>query len=69
MNRLRFSHIARRAEAEALVGPEKTRLWILYLAGVSLGFASGSINIFQTLASKRRRGPSGLPPTREHLYA
>ena len=61
--------IAQRAEAEALVGPEKTRLWILYLAGVSLGFASGSINIFQTLASKRRRGPSGLPPTREHLYA
>ena len=38
--------IAQRAEAEALVGPEKTRLWILYLAGVSLGFASGSINIF-----------------------
>lgn len=59
---------ARRDEAEALVGPEKTRLWLLYLAGVSLGFRMGSINIFQTLASKRRRGPSGLPPTREDLY-
>lgn len=59
---------ARRGEAEALVGPAKTRLWLLYLAGVSLGFRNGSINIFQTLASKRRRGPSGLPPTREDLY-
>lgn len=60
--------VAHRAEAEAIAGAAKTRLWILYLAGVSLGFRNGSINIFQTLASKRRRGPSGLPPTREDLY-
>jgi len=46
----------------------KTRLWIAYLAGVSIGFAQNSVGIFQTLASKRRRGPSGLPPSREHLY-
>jgi cyclopropane-fatty-acyl-phospholipid synthase len=60
---------ARRDEAEREVGIEKTRLWLLYLAGVSLGFERGTIGIFQTLASRRTRGPSGLPPTRADLYA
>lgn len=55
-------------EAAAIIGAPKTRIWILYLAGVSLGFRNGSINLFQTLASKRTRGPSGLPPTRADLY-
>ena len=32
---------ARRKEAEALVGPEKTRMWLLYLAGCSLAFERG----------------------------
>lgn len=50
------------------IGPEKTRMWLLYLAGVSLGFKRGSINIFQTVASKRTKGASGLPPTRTDLY-
>jgi cyclopropane-fatty-acyl-phospholipid synthase len=59
---------ARRAEAEAEVGPETTRTWLLYLAGVSLGFARGVIGVNQTLASKRTRGPSGLPSTRADLY-
>ncbi len=52
-----------------MIGPEKVRLWLLYLAGVSLGFKRGSINIFQTIASRRTKGPSGLPPTRADLYA
>ncbi|WP_046862379.1 SAM-dependent methyltransferase [Microvirga massiliensis] len=60
---------ARRDEAEREVGIEKTRLWLLYLAGVSLGFERGTIGIFQTLASRRARGSSGLPPTRADLYA
>ena len=60
---------ARRGAAEAEVGAAKTRLWLLYLAGVSLGFERGTIGIFQTLASKRARGPSGLPPTRADLYS
>ena len=59
---------ANREAAEREVGAAKTRLWLLYLAGVSLGFDGGSIGIFQTLASKRTRGPSGLPPTRADLY-
>ena len=47
---------------------EKTRLWLAYLAGCSIGFERNGIGIFQTLASKRKRGPSGLPPTRADLY-
>ncbi|WP_262273591.1 class I SAM-dependent methyltransferase [Microvirga yunnanensis] len=60
---------ARRDEAEAEVGAEKTRAWLLYLAGVSLGFERGVIGVNQTLASKRTRGPSGLPSSRADLYA
>lgn len=59
---------ARRKEAEALVGPEKTRMWLLYLAGCSLAFERGAAGVNQTLASKRTRGPSGLPPSRADLY-
>lgn len=59
---------ARRAEAEALVGPERTRLWLLYLAGVSMAFGRGGLYINQTLVSKRSRGPSGLPLSRADLY-
>ena len=59
---------ARRAEAEREVGAAKTRLWLLYLAGCSLMFERNGAGIFQTLASRRGRGPSGLPPTREDLY-
>src|SRR4029077_3981619 len=46
------------AAAEREVGSEKTRLWIAYLAGCSIAFARGSVVHFQTLASKRLRGPS-----------
>ena len=60
---------ANRAAADAEVGPEKTRLWLLYLAGCSLAFERSAVGIFQTLASKRAKGPSGLPPTRAHLYS
>ncbi|RTL53875.1 MAG: class I SAM-dependent methyltransferase [Bradyrhizobiaceae bacterium] len=57
-----------RAAAEREVGVEKTRLWLLYLAGCSIGFERNSIGIFQTVASRRQRGPSGLPLTRADLY-
>jgi cyclopropane-fatty-acyl-phospholipid synthase len=46
----------------------KTRVWLAYLAGVSLGFELANLGVFQTLASKHARGPSGLPPTRADLY-
>jgi cyclopropane-fatty-acyl-phospholipid synthase len=54
--------------AIAQVGEQKYRLWLAYLCGVSLGFDRGTIGIFQTVASKRTKGPSGMPPTREDLY-
>lgn len=61
---------ARREEAVNLVGEEKFRMWILYLAGVSFAFRDGSIRIFQTVATRHAsKGASTMPPTREHLYA
>jgi cyclopropane-fatty-acyl-phospholipid synthase len=60
--------MAERERAVELAGAARTRIWILYLAGVSLAFRAGTLAIFQTVATKRARGPSGLPPTREDLY-
>lgn len=63
---------ARRAEAEAMIGPERTRIWLAYLGGVSLAFSRGSLNLFQTLASKKKREGDALalnvPPSRGDLY-
>ncbi|CAN1568388.1 Cfa Cyclopropane fatty acid synthase and related methyltransferases [Rhabdaerophilaceae bacterium] len=63
---------ANRVEAEALVGPERTRIWLAYLAGVSLAFSRGSLNLYQTLASKKKREGNGLaqnvPASRADLY-
>jgi cyclopropane-fatty-acyl-phospholipid synthase len=50
------------------VGSVQTRLWLAYLAGCSIAFARNTVGIYQTLVSKRVRGPSGLPPTRADLY-
>ncbi|MBZ9700312.1 MULTISPECIES: SAM-dependent methyltransferase [unclassified Mesorhizobium] len=59
---------ARFDEAIAEVGEAKARLWLLYLASCSIAFDRASAQIFQTVATKRTRGPSGLPPTRADLY-
>jgi cyclopropane-fatty-acyl-phospholipid synthase len=60
--------LANFSAAEREVGAAKTRLWLIYLAAVSIGFATGRLGIFQTLASKRKRGPSGVPLSRADLY-
>lgn len=60
--------LARFDAAVAEVGAVKARLWLAYLAGCSIAFARNTVGIYQTLASKRVRGPSGLPPTRADLY-
>jgi len=60
--------LANREAAEREVGRDKTRLWLAYLAGVSIAFERNTLRIFQTLASKRSKGASGLPPTRADLY-
>jgi cyclopropane-fatty-acyl-phospholipid synthase len=61
---------ARQEEAIRLVGRERYRMWILYLAGVGLALRDGSACIFQTVATRHSsKGASGMPPTREHLYS
>ena len=60
--------MANRDEALSHVGIEKFRMWAIYLAGGCVGFGSGSIHICQVLGSKKSKGPSGLPLTREDLY-
>jgi cyclopropane-fatty-acyl-phospholipid synthase len=60
--------LANFAAAEREVGAVKTRMWLIYLAGVSIGFERARIGIFQTLASKRKRGASGVPLSRADLY-
>jgi cyclopropane-fatty-acyl-phospholipid synthase len=59
---------ARRDEAVQLMGEEKYRMWVAYLAASSFGFQDGVLRIFQTVATKRAKGASGMPPSRRHLY-
>ena len=48
-------------EAVAEVGLGTARVWALYLAGSSLGFEKGSIQLHQVLAVKPDAGRSGMP--------
>ncbi len=58
-----------RAEATRLVGRERFRLWLAYLAGVSMALGDGSACLFQTVTVKHAsKGHSQMPPTRRHLY-
>ena len=59
---------ARRDEAIAHIGEEKYRIWVVYLAGVSIAFSRGTLRLFQTLVSKSAKRPPALPPTRADLY-
>jgi cyclopropane-fatty-acyl-phospholipid synthase len=61
--------IAKEEEAVAQVGRERYRMWIAYLAGVSIGFQDGSLRIYQTLATAHKsKGAAELPPSRADLY-
>lgn len=59
---------ARRAAAIDLIGAERYRMWVAYLAGVTVGFEHGPMRIYQTVATKQAAAAS-LPPTRADLYA
>jgi len=48
-------------EAVAEVGLGTARVWALYLAGSSLGFERGDIQLHQVLAVKNDEGRSGMP--------
>jgi len=56
-------------KAIELVGYERYRIWIAYLAGVSYSFTDGSLRVYQVVATKHKsKGASGQPSTRSHLY-
>jgi len=59
---------ANKEQAIAFVGEEKYRIWVAYLAGVSLAFSRGTLRIFQTLVSKSAKRAPAIPPTRADLY-
>ena len=59
---------ANKEQAVAHVGEEKYRIWVAYLAGVSLAFSRGTLRLYQTLASRAPRRTPVLPPTRADLY-
>jgi cyclopropane-fatty-acyl-phospholipid synthase len=56
-----------RAEAAKEVGEGRTRMWLAYLSATTVAFRRLNLNVFQTLASKRRIGPSGLPLDRRWM--
>jgi cyclopropane-fatty-acyl-phospholipid synthase len=57
------------AQARQMVGEQRYRTWLVYLAGCSHAFAQGWISLHQILATKASR--PGMAPvrwTREHQY-
>jgi cyclopropane-fatty-acyl-phospholipid synthase len=59
---------AHRDEAVADIGPERERVWRLYMLGSALGFEAGDVTVYQTL-STRPGAPHGLPLRREGAVA
>ncbi|MGH1418327.1 MAG: class I SAM-dependent methyltransferase [Hyphomicrobiaceae bacterium] len=57
-----------KAQALKYVSEEKYRIWVAYLAGVSLAFSRGTLRLYQTLVSQNAKRPPALPPTRSDLY-
>ncbi len=59
----------RQAEAEALIGPEKFRIWRIYMAGSALAFDRGWLSLYQTLSVKpEATGYATRPWTRRYQY-
>jgi cyclopropane-fatty-acyl-phospholipid synthase len=59
---------ARQDEACQEASVVTTRVWLAYLAACSITFQRNNCGVYQTLVSKRVKGPVGLPPTRVDLY-
>jgi len=55
-------------EALKYVDEVTYRIWRLYMAGSSYGFASGRHNLYQTILVKPDNGRSGMPWSRNYLY-
>lgn len=57
------------SQAEALIGPEKYRIWRIYMAGAALAFDRGWLSLYQTLAVKPdAAGYASRPWTRRYQY-
>jgi len=55
--------------ARKLVSERTLRVWRTYLAGSSIGFTQGWLNVYQVLASRQEAdGPTELPLTRAWMY-
>lgn len=50
---------ARKDEAEALVGPARTQLWLAYFALFARGFERGVVSVHQTLSRRHKPGRHG----------
>ncbi|HEX4112956.1 MAG TPA: cyclopropane-fatty-acyl-phospholipid synthase family protein [Stellaceae bacterium] len=60
---------ARQDEAVAMVGPEKYRIWRIYMAGSALAFDRGWLSLYQTLSVKPDgSGYATRPWTRAYQY-
>jgi cyclopropane-fatty-acyl-phospholipid synthase len=57
-----------REAAEREVGSVTVRIYLAWIAAVSIAFERNRCCCYAILASKRRHGRSGLPPTRADLY-
>ena len=70
---LTLTHWARRLEAAmpaaiAEVGEGRARLWLLYFVLFAKGFERNAVSCFQTVASRRLGGASGMPLARADLF-
>ena len=69
-----LAHWSRRLEgqlraARQFVSERTLRVWRTYLAGSSLAFSQGWLNVYQILASRQEAdGPTDLPLTRDWMY-
>jgi cyclopropane-fatty-acyl-phospholipid synthase len=57
-----------RKEAIEIVGDATYRVWRLYMTASMHGFATGRLNVLQTLLAKPDHGRANLPLTREDLF-
>jgi cyclopropane-fatty-acyl-phospholipid synthase len=60
---------ANQAQASALVGDRRYRIWQIYLAGCAHAFSDGWMNLYQVLCSKaENKLLAGQPLTRDYMY-
>jgi cyclopropane-fatty-acyl-phospholipid synthase len=61
---------SRRAQALAMVGEKRYRVWRIYMAGSAHAFERGWLSVYQVLAGRvTASGALPLPPTREYIYS